>query len=111
MNKIFPHRSEHRYIQTPSSYINSINRLQPTTSQSAHALKLSDRPSDLTAPPPVGLDGDRRALVSLAAADGVPETGEEHTGDEDDRSVVHVVGCDGEGGGHGEEGDGEADPG
>jgi hypothetical protein len=104
-----PHRSEHEYIQTSESCINSI--FTPITSQSAHALKLSDRPSNLAAPPPVGQDRDRWALVSLAAANSVPETGEQHTSDEDDGSVVHVVRCNGEGGGHGEERDGEADPG
>lgn len=78
---------------------------------SAVTLESSNGPSDITAPPPVGIDGCRRALVSLATADSVPGCGEGNTGDENDGGVVHVVESDGESGGHAEEGDGEADPG
>jgi hypothetical protein len=75
-------------------------------------LESSDRTSDLTASPPVdGFDGERRALIGLAAADGIPCSGEEDAGDEDDGRVIHVLECDGESRGHGEERDGEADPG
>lgn len=50
-------------------------------------------------------------MVGLAAADGVPDAGEDDAGDEDDGGVVHVLERDGDGGRHGEEGDGEHDPG
>ena len=62
--------------------------------------------------PGLGVDtGQRRAVVGLAAADGVPDTGEGDAGHEDDGRVVHARERHGEGRGHGEEGDGEADPG
>lgn len=68
------------------------------------------RSSDILAPSPVSVDRGRRALVSLAAANGVPGAGEEDTGDEHDCGVVHVVEGDGKSGGHAEERDGKADP-
>lgn len=68
------------------------------------------RPSNILAPSPVSVDRGRRALVSLAATNGVPGAGEEDTGDEDNCSVVHVVEGDGKSGRHAEERDGEADP-
>jgi hypothetical protein len=78
-----------------------------------HRSNASTRPPVLSARPP-GLHvagGKRRALVGLAAADGVPDAGEGDAGHEDDGSVVHGLDGDGDGGRHGEEGDGEADPG
>ena len=74
-------------------------------------LERSDRPSRRTVPPQLLSDRRRRALVGLAATDSVPDSSESDTGDEDDGGVVHAVESDGESGGHGEERDGEADPG
>jgi hypothetical protein len=84
-----------------------------TSPPKKHRSNASTRPPVLSARPP-GLHvagGKRRALVGLAAADGVPDAGEGDAGHEDDGSVVHGLDGDGDGGRHGEEGDGEADPG
>ena len=73
-------------------------------------LKRRDRPSSSAVPPQLLGNRRGRTLVSLAATNGVPDSSKSDTGHEDDRRVVHGVESDGEGGGHGEERDGEADP-
>jgi hypothetical protein len=73
-------------------------------------LKRGDRPSGRTVPPQLLGNRRRRALVSLAATNGVPDSSKSDTSHKDDRRVVHGVESDGQGGGHGEERDGEADP-
>ena len=78
---------------------------------SLSTLECSNRSSRRTVPSQLLSDRRRRSLVSLAATDSVPDSGESDTGDEDDGGIVHAVQSDGEGGGHGEERDGEADPG
>jgi hypothetical protein len=79
-------------------------------SVSYRTLESRDRPSGCTVSPQLLGNRRRRALVSLAATDGVPNTSESDTGYEDDGSVVHTVESDGESGGHGEERDGKANP-
>lgn len=73
-------------------------------------LKRRDRPSGRAIPPQLFGNRGRRALVSLAATDSVPDSSESDTGHEHNRGVVHGVEGDGESGGHREERDGEADP-
>lgn len=86
--------------------------LQQQQQQKHLLVDASARPSVVGADPPgLGIDGERRALVGLAAADDVPEAGEDDAGHEDDGGVVHVLESNRNGGRHGEEGDGEADPG
>jgi hypothetical protein len=103
---------------TPSKGHTKIGYLQhwknsPPPNQKEHRLNASARPPILGAVPPRFniAGGKRRALVGLAAVDGVPDAGEGDAGDEDDGGVVHGVDGDGDGGRHAEEGDGEADPG
>lgn len=79
-------------------------------SVSYRTLESRDRPSGRTVSPQLLGDRRRRALVSLATTNGVPDSSESDAGDEDDGSVVHAVEGDGKSGGHGEERDGEADP-
>ena len=118
-------RSERKYEQlsfcivsnTPQKGIRklgiyNIGKTSPPPNQKHH-LNASARPPVLSARPPgFNVAGrKRRALVGLATADSIPDAGESDASHEDDGSVVHRLDSNGNGGRHGEEGDGKADPG
>ncbi len=67
---------------------------------------------DLGSPPlNSGIFLYRRTGVVLLAPGEIPDCGDDEEGDEDDGSVIHCFGCDGEVGWHAEEGHGESGPG
>lgn len=84
--------------------------LPSALSVSYRTLESRYRPSSRAVPPQLLRDRRRRALVSLAATNGVPDSSESDAGDEDNGSVVHAVESDGKSGRHREERDGEANP-
>lgn len=84
--------------------------LPSALSVGCRALERRNRPSSRAVSPQLLGNRRRRALVSLAATDGVPDCSESDTGDENDGGVVHAIESDGESGGHREERNGEADP-
>lgn len=84
--------------------------LPSALSVSYRTLERRNRPSSRAVSPQLLGHRRRWALVSLAATNGVPDSSESDTSDENYGGVVHAVESDGESGGHGEERDGEADP-
>ena len=103
-----PHLLHQRHANATISLFSPSNPLFPSMLRSTTHRR---RPADFLRVAPVRVDRGGRALVRLAAADGVPGAGEDDAGDEDDGRVVHALERDGDGRGHAEERDGEHNPG